>query len=111
MEAEDQIGCEVARGGTQRPIPRQFHPGRLGHVDLRPLTAQEHLVFQLIGEDKSNKQIAAILGVPLRTVESQRLSLSRKLNLKGRQLIVAAVHHVWRIAHQHIHPHGYTYEI
>jgi DNA-binding NarL/FixJ family response regulator len=45
-----------------------------------PLTAREREVVQLLAEGKSNKQIAAVLGVTPKTVETHRAAVMRKLN-------------------------------
>ena len=45
------------------------------------LTSREKSVVQLIAEGQTNKRIADILSVSLKTVETQRASAMRKLNL------------------------------
>jgi DNA-binding NarL/FixJ family response regulator len=55
-----------------RPKPRK---GRL--------TSREMEVFQLIAEGKANKQIAAELGIGLKTIERHREHLMEKLNIHG----------------------------
>ena len=45
------------------------------------LTAREKTVVQLIAEGQTNKKIADILSVGLKTVETHRASAMRKLNL------------------------------
>lgn len=45
------------------------------------LTAREKSVVQLIAEGQSNKKIADILSISLKTVETHRASAMRKLNL------------------------------
>ena len=45
------------------------------------LTSREMEVFQLIAEGKANKQIAAELGISMKTVETHRESLMEKLNI------------------------------
>ena len=45
------------------------------------LTPREREIIQLIAEGNSNKQIATILGVSLKTVETHRAAVMRKLNL------------------------------
>jgi DNA-binding NarL/FixJ family response regulator len=40
-------------------------------------------VFQLIAEGKANKQIAAELGIGMKTVETHREHLMEKLNIHG----------------------------
>ena len=45
------------------------------------LTSREMEVFQLIAEGKANKQIAAELGIGMKTVETHRERLMEKLNI------------------------------
>ncbi|HWJ20311.1 MAG TPA: response regulator transcription factor [Geobacterales bacterium] len=45
------------------------------------LTSREMEVFQLIAEGKANKQIAAELGIGIKTVETHRERLMEKLNI------------------------------
>ncbi|MFH0814419.1 MAG: response regulator transcription factor [Pseudomonadota bacterium] len=47
-----------------------------------PLTVRERQVVKLIAEGKSNKEIAQLLFVSVRTVEHHRTNAMRKLNLK-----------------------------
>jgi DNA-binding NarL/FixJ family response regulator len=47
------------------------------------LTSREMEVFQLIAEGKANKQIAAELGIGIKTVERHREHLMEKLNIHG----------------------------
>jgi len=46
-----------------------------------PLTTRERQVLQLIAEGKSTKEIAAILGVSVKTAESHRSRLMQKLDI------------------------------
>ena len=46
-----------------------------------PLSLRERQVLQLIAEGKSTKQIATLLGVSAKTVESHRTKLMRKLDI------------------------------
>ena len=46
-----------------------------------PLTSRERQVLQLIGEGKSSKEIAALLGISIKTAESHRTRLMRKLDI------------------------------
>ena len=45
------------------------------------LTARERQVIQLIGEEKTTKEIAAILGISAKTAESHRSRLMQKLDI------------------------------
>jgi len=47
-----------------------------------PLTKREIEIIQLIADDKSNQEIADILHISLRTVETHRRNLMQKLNVK-----------------------------
>ena len=47
------------------------------------LTSREMEVFQLIAEGKANKQIAAELGIGIKTVETHREHIMEKLKLHG----------------------------
>lgn len=49
-----------------------------GQLDL--LTAREREVVQLLAEGKTNKQIARLLGVTAKTVETHRATVMRKLD-------------------------------
>jgi DNA-binding NarL/FixJ family response regulator len=46
-----------------------------------PLTPRERQVLQLVGEGKSTKDVAAILGISVKTAESHRSRLMRKLDI------------------------------
>lgn len=55
------------------------------HQDLTP---KEKEVLDLLGRGHSNKEIALRLGASIRTVESHRLNLWRKLKVEGRAALV-----------------------
>ena len=48
-----------------------------------PLSARERLVVQLISEGHTNKKIASILHISVKTVETHRAAAHRKLNLRS----------------------------
>jgi len=52
-----------------------------GSVDEAALTSREKAVVQLIAEGKTNKQIADLLSISTKTVETHRAMALRKLNL------------------------------
>jgi two-component system, NarL family, response regulator NreC len=56
-----------------------------GHQDVTEpgerLTLREREIVQLIAEGKSNKEVAEALGISIRTAETHRASILRKLNL------------------------------
>jgi len=55
----------------------------LSKTDLppEPLTPRERQILQLVGEGKSNKEIAALLSLSVKTVESHRTRLMQKLDI------------------------------
>jgi two-component system response regulator NreC len=58
------------------------------------LTARERQVVQLIAEGNSNKHIAAILGLSVKTVESHRMRIMQKLDIHDSvRLVHYAVRH------------------
>lgn len=52
------------------------------------ITAREQSVVQLIAEGHSNKQIANVLNISLKTVETHRAAAMRKLNLSSTAALV-----------------------
>jgi DNA-binding NarL/FixJ family response regulator len=54
-----------------------------GKATLDLLTARERDVLVRIAEGRTNKEIAAELGISPRTVETHRLSLTRKLDIRS----------------------------
>lgn len=61
--------------------------------DEKSPTAREMEVIRLLAEGKSNKQISAILGIAVRTVETHRAKIMLKLKLHS---IVELVHYATR---------------
>ena len=58
------------------------------------LTSREHEVLRHIANGESNKQIARALDLSVRTVETHRLNIKRKLGIEGQaELIRFAVQH------------------
>ena len=55
---------------------------------LDALTPRERDILHGIGRGQSNKDIASRLGVSVRTVETHRLNLKRKLGIEGRAELV-----------------------
>jgi len=60
---------------------RAFRKGRPLRQTSNVLTSRESEVLQLIAEGKANKQIAAELGLSIKTVEKHRQQVMNKLNL------------------------------
>ena len=57
-------------------------------VEASALTYRERGVVQLITEGYTNKQIAGLLGISLKTIESHRASVMRKLKLSSSAALV-----------------------
>jgi DNA-binding NarL/FixJ family response regulator len=71
-------------------LARPMTPGQL-------LTARERQVLQHIANGESNKQIARELDLSVRTVETHRLNIKRKLDIEGQaELIKFAVENHFR---------------
>jgi DNA-binding NarL/FixJ family response regulator len=68
---------EVVLGGYLRP----GQPTRATSRALPRLTAREREIVQLLVEGKTNKDVAAALGVSVKTVDAHRTNIMSKLNL------------------------------
>jgi DNA-binding NarL/FixJ family response regulator len=83
----------VMAGGIyySAPVARQL--ARPGMPDNQ-LTSREQEVLRHIANGESNKQIARALDLSVRTVETHRLNIKRKLGIEGQaELIKFAVQH------------------
>lgn len=56
-----------------------------GGAPIEQLTDREFEVFQLIGRGVGTTNIAAMLGVSVKTVEAYRVNIKRKLGLAARR--------------------------
>lgn len=76
----------VARGGMHLPpgISRAVVEAFVAHMELPPdpLTARERQVLQLIAEGKRTREVAEVLHVSVKTAESHRARIMRKLNIR-----------------------------
>jgi DNA-binding NarL/FixJ family response regulator len=67
---------------------------RPGAPQSEPLSAREQQVLRHIANGESNKRIALELALSVRTVETHRLNIKRKLGIEGQaELIKYAVQH------------------
>ncbi len=62
-------------------LTKEFSRDRISLPE--PLTTREKMVLNLIAEGKSNREMAQLLFISVRTVESHRASIIGKLRLKG----------------------------
>lgn len=85
----------VAAGGTylNAELQAYLQPDDPPPSSRRTLTPKEATVLKLVAEGYSNKEIAERLGTSVRTVETHRLHVRRKLQVGGRaELVKYAVH-------------------
>ncbi len=85
----------VAAGGTYLNTELQafLQTDEAPASSRRTLTPKEATVLKLVAEGYSNKEIAERLGTSVRTVETHRLHVRRKLQVGGRaELVKYAVH-------------------
>jgi DNA-binding NarL/FixJ family response regulator len=89
----------VARGqtylspGVSKPVIREYLR-RTSSGTAESLTPRQREVLQMIAEGKSTKQIALILNISIKTVESHRAQLMRRLDAKD---IATLVRHALRL--------------
>ena len=61
-------------------------------ASISPLTAREREITQLLAEGKSSKEVASIFGISLKTAETHRSNIMRKLDLHSvSELVLYAV--------------------
>jgi DNA-binding NarL/FixJ family response regulator len=72
---------EVARMVLQGFLKRS--KGEVEGAPGDPLTGREREIVQLVAEGKSNKEVAVALGISVKTAETHRANIMRKLNLHG----------------------------
>ena len=63
---------------------------------LKQLTRQEHAILALIAQDRTSKEIAEVLGIAQKTVDTHRSNICRKLEIHGN-------HALSRFAMRHRH--------
>ena len=79
----------VTRGETyltprvsQTVVEGMLHDGPAASDPLEGLTERQREILQLIAEGKSTKEIAAVLDVSVKTVETHRARLMERLNIR-----------------------------
>ncbi|HYO84173.1 MAG TPA: response regulator transcription factor [Bryobacteraceae bacterium] len=78
---------DIAAGGMcGAPVPESFDQ------PLEELTPREKQILQLIAQGRSNKEIAALLGLSVNTVSVHRNNLMHKMNVhRTAELVMAAI--------------------
>src|SRR5467141_4661875 len=89
---------EVCRGSVYLSpnISRAVVEAYLSKTELPadPLTSRERQVLQLVGEGKSTKDVASLLGISVKTAESHRSHLMQKLDIhETASLVRYAIRH------------------
>ena len=78
----------VSRKMSALILRQSFREKRGGDSSVKALTDRELYVFQLLGAGLASRKIAMQLGVSLKTVESHRENIKRKLGLRdGAELV------------------------
>ncbi|HUT01913.1 MAG TPA: response regulator transcription factor [Phycisphaerae bacterium] len=72
--------------GISRTILQRLGGG--GEDPYESLTMRERQVFQLIAEGKTNREVAKALGLAIKTVDTHRTRLMRKLDIHDRTALV-----------------------
>jgi DNA-binding NarL/FixJ family response regulator len=81
---------------AERVLEGYLKLGELSGADGSPggiLTPREREIVQLLAEARSNKEVSTILGISVKTVETHRASIMRKLGISS---IVDLVHYAIR---------------
>jgi len=71
---------EIARRLGRLPAPLSDRAGKR-KLPITQLTARQREVLQLVAEGKANKEMAAELGLDIKTIEKHREGLMRKLDM------------------------------
>ena len=78
---------EVARGGlyvssgVSRDVVRMYIENREPRAD--PLTPRERQLLQLVAEGKTTKEAASVLGISVKTADTHRARIMKKLAVQG----------------------------
>lgn len=76
-------GQQYIDNHIQKLLLEESISGRKASIFEIPLTKREKEILKLIAEERTNQQIADSLFISLRTVETHRLNLTQKLNIKN----------------------------
>jgi DNA-binding NarL/FixJ family response regulator len=87
VRAQRRLGRRVAGRTAGQPCL----PGAKSHPRLAGLTRREAEVAALIGEGRTNRQIAAQLVVSERTVDAHLRNMFAKLDVSSRAAVAAAL--------------------
>ncbi|MGA1869591.1 MAG: response regulator [bacterium] len=92
IRQEEYYISPLLSGEVTNELIKIYHRGQLTSQS-DPLTTREREVLKLIAEGKSNKEIADLLFISIRTVEHHRANIMKKLNIKQTASLVRyAIH-------------------
>ena len=83
VSAVDSLGQHrpFLTAATSNIVIEEFRRGNSGNQERQKLSAREVETLRLLSEGKSNKEIAQLLFLSVRTVETHRANIMSKLNL------------------------------
>jgi DNA-binding NarL/FixJ family response regulator len=81
IDALRQGACYLSPSVTEQVVDADARPGDTASSGEAMLTDREREVLRLIAEGLSSKEIAVMLGVSLKTVDSHRSNLMEKLDI------------------------------
>jgi DNA-binding NarL/FixJ family response regulator len=97
LYANKRIAAEKRR---EKEAIEAFQPGQSSGGELpnnyvaSTLTRREYQVLRLLAQAKSNKEVAGVLGLSVRTVETYRAKIMANLNVHSvSELVLYAVRH------------------
>lgn len=76
------VSPAVSGGGAVVEAYFAARESRAGRVPRERLSPRERQVLQLVAEGKTTKEVAAILGISVKTTESHRAQVMRKLGIR-----------------------------
>jgi two-component system nitrate/nitrite response regulator NarL len=86
MQALNALNPGLNNSAEERRIKRR----------ISTLSVRELEVFLLIGQGKSNRDIATVLNVSVSTVESHRKAIAQQIGRSGAELVQVAAVHLYR---------------
>jgi DNA-binding NarL/FixJ family response regulator len=86
-------GMTIHEDVAAKMMPKLLQKSKQAHVDI-PLSPRELIITKLVGEGKTNKEIAAELHLSVGTVKNHITQILQKLQLRDRtQLAIYAIKH------------------
>ena len=85
------MALNTLNSGTNQALGKQAPEDGISTLSVRELE-----VFLLIGQGKSNRDIATVLNVSVSTVESHRKAIAQRLGRSGADLVQLAAVHLYR---------------